>query len=175
MTRLGLLSAAIGQRLGDRLKLLIARSKPLNQRAAALDSPALMERNSSRRSRAARFVSSTWYAVLTADFVEDLAGWSGPASGNIFETLADTLGRIRLGSDVEQTLVGNSVLDNQFRLAVNGEEHRSTRGLEALHRFGRLTPKVSQGPNVLSNVNHSLRIAPLRVLRLCQGVCPRAL
>jgi len=80
-------------------------SKPSNQRAAASDSPAWIARNSSLKSRTARFVNSTRYAVLTAHLLEDLAGRPGPARPCIFQPLPDAFAGVGLRGNIQQALV----------------------------------------------------------------------
>lgn len=101
-----------------------------------------METSNALQSRAARSVSSTWQAVLTAELVEDLRCRPRAATRDIFQALADPLGGVSLGGDVEEALVGPGVLHHDLGLSIDREQHRAPRGLKVLDRFRRFATEI---------------------------------
>src|ERR1700683_3988722 len=97
-----LLSGATVRRRGNCSRVSIAASSPLNQRAATTDSAAEIRSYMSTRSFRARTVSSTRYAMAPAHFVEEFAGWTHPAVGDVVVALPQSFVDIGAGCDIEQ-------------------------------------------------------------------------
>src|SRR5579859_237599 len=111
-------------------------------------------------SRSARAASSTLYAMLSADFVEDFAGRAGAALLHILKPLPDPLCCIGLGGDVEKMLVGLRILQNGFRFPVNGKNQGTFVPFQAPHKHTRVAPETCLGLNVFADIEHTLSPAP---------------
>jgi hypothetical protein len=106
-----------------------------------------------RRLRLARAVSSTWYAILYADLVEDLPRGAGAAVRQILQALADAFGGTGLGRQVEQVLVRFSVLHHGGGPAVHRQDD-GTFGLpEMAHELRRVIAEGGHGLNVFGDVH----------------------
>jgi hypothetical protein len=90
-----------------------------------------------------------------AEQFKGFARWTDTALLYVLKPLADTLNRVGLRSDVEQALIGFSVLHNRFRFAVNGKNQRPLGFLEALHEFSRIAAECGHRLNVFLNVEHT--------------------
>jgi hypothetical protein len=90
-----------------------------------------------------------------AEQFKGFARWTDAALLYVLKPLADTLNRVGLRSDVEQALIGFSVLHNRFRFAVNGKNQRPLGFLEALHEFSRIAAECGHRLNVFLNVEHT--------------------
>jgi hypothetical protein len=90
-----------------------------------------------------------------AEQFKGFARWTDAALLYVLKPLADTLNRVGLRSDVEQALIGFSILHNRFRFAVNGKNQRPLGFLEALHEFSRIAAECGHRLNVFLNVEHT--------------------
>jgi hypothetical protein len=88
---------------------------------------------------------------------------------DIFQALTDAFSGIGLRRDVEQTLVGCTILNHNLGLPIDGEKHRTPRRLQVFDGFCRLPPEVGEGLNVSGNIEHTNGIAPLKVRRAETG------
>ncbi len=73
----------------------------------------------------------------------------------ILKPLLDSLNGIGLRRDVEQMLIGFSILNDRFRFAIDGENQGSLGFLETFHEFSRIPPECGHGLNVFLNVEHA--------------------
>src|SRR5229473_1220834 len=106
-------------------------------------------------SRKARLVSLTRYFMDAAEHFQSFTRRTYAAFLYVLKPLTDTLNRVGLRSDVEQALIGFSILHNRFRLAVNGKNQRPLGFLEALHEFSRIAAECGHRLNVFLNVEHT--------------------
>src|ERR1700757_2623436 len=97
----------------------MARSRPLNQRAAAPDSTALIRWKRSFRSRSARVVTSTRYAMPVAHFFKHFAGGPRPSMRDIVQALSNCFEDVSARGYVEKPLVSFRVLNYGLGLSVD--------------------------------------------------------
>jgi len=90
-----------------------------------------------------------------AENVQSFPRWTHAALLYVLKPLPDSLDGIGLRRDVEQTLIGLSILHDRFRFAVNGKNQRPLGFLETFHEFSRITPECGHGLNVFLNVEHA--------------------
>src|ERR1700722_195097 len=118
------------------------------------------------RSRNARSVISTRYAMLTAERFQRFPRRPDAAFSHILAALPDAFLGVCLGCDIEQTLIGCGVLHHRRGLAVDRQHHWPFGFLELLkHRRG-MVPKRCQSLDVPCDVHCrcSLITIPLKVL-----------
>jgi len=104
------------------------------------------------KSRCARAVMLTRYAILGFKLVEKLSDWSCTAMCYVVEPLANTFLSIGARGNVEQTLIGFGVLHDRCSFAVNREHYRAFGLLELFHEVAGRPAKCSQRLNVTSDV-----------------------
>src|SRR5713226_6221704 len=106
-------------------------------------------------SRKARLVSLTRYFMDAAEHFKSFARRTDAALLYVLKPLPYSLDGIGLRRDVEQTLIGLSILHDRFRFAVNGKNQRPLGFLETFHEFSRIAPEGGHGLNVFLNVEHT--------------------
>src|SRR5271165_2418524 len=92
--------------------------------------------------------------MLLSDFFESLARRPGAALGDVIKPLADSLMDIRLGGDVQQTLVGLRILDYGFGFAFDREHHGPLGLLKLFHEVARAAAERGERLDVLGDVKH---------------------
>ena len=90
--------------------------------------------------------------MLTPEGFERFPRRRRAALGHVFTALPDAFFGVCLCRDIEQALIGFSVLYYRGGLAVDRQNHRALRLLELLKKRNGIVPKRGQGMNVLSNV-----------------------
>src|ERR1700679_3105216 len=90
------------------------------------------------RSRAARSVSSTRYAMVGTDFAEHHPSRGGAAVLQIIQPLPDAFGGTGLRREVEKVLVSLRVLHDRRRAAVDRQNDRAFGILQMPHDFRRV-------------------------------------
>src|SRR5580698_8959909 len=108
------------------------------------------------RSRPARVVSSTRYAIFGAYFVKYFAGRPRPAFPGVFKALPDAFFGAGFRQQIQELLVSSGVLDDRFGFPVDSEDYRPPGFFKALHELSRITPESRHGLDVFGNVEHSL-------------------
>jgi hypothetical protein len=83
-----------------------------------------------------------------------LVGRTSPAVPNIFQSLPDTLLRMRLSCNVEQPLIRRSVLDHGSSLSIYGEHHRPLAFAQMPQPSGGLAAKRGERLNIGGDVEH---------------------
>jgi len=92
--------------------------------------------------------------MAAAQLVEYLTRRPYPAPGGIVCALPDRFEHISARGGIKQPLVGFSVLDHRFSLAVDRQHHRPFALFELPHEFAGFPSECSQGLNVLCDVEH---------------------
>src|SRR5271157_4491231 len=90
---------------------------------AASECSAWMTSYRSARSRSARGVMLTRYAMPVLELVEKFPGRPDFSLSRILQALTDAFLCIGPGGDIEQSLIGFGVLDDGRRLPLHGEHH----------------------------------------------------
>jgi hypothetical protein len=90
--------------------------------------------------------------MLTPKRFERFPRRSHAALGHVFTTLPDAFFDVCLCRDIEQALIGFSVLHYRGGLAVDRQNHRALRLLELLKKRHGIVPKRGQVLNVLGEV-----------------------
>src|SRR5690349_4620144 len=105
-------------------------------------------------SRRARSASLTRYRMVAAERVQSFT--SGPRTTllYVFDALPDAFKCIGLRGDVEQALIGFGILDDRFRLSIDGKNQRFLRFLEQLHELPRIAAERRHRLNVFFDVKH---------------------
>src|SRR5579872_3901498 len=106
------------------------------------------------RSRSARGMILTRHAMRGFEFGEELFHVTALALLCLFKALADAFASVGLGCDVEQALIGPSVLDDGFGLAFDGEHHGSLALLELLHEVAGTAAEGGERLDVLGDIKH---------------------
>jgi len=106
-------------------------------------------------SRKARLVSLTRYFMDAAEEFQSFSRRTQAALFYVLKPLPDSLNGIGLRRDVEQMLIGFSILNDRFRFAIHGENQGSLGFLETFHEFSRIPPECGHGLNVFLNVEHA--------------------
>jgi hypothetical protein len=73
----------------------------------------------------------------------------------VFDALPDSLKCVGLRGDVEQALIGFGILDDRFRLSIDGKNQRFLRFLELLHELPRIAAERRHRLNVFFDVKHN--------------------
>jgi hypothetical protein len=90
--------------------------------------------------------------MLTPEGFERFPRRRHTAFGHVFTALPDAFVSVCLCCDIEQALIGFSVLHHCGGLAVDRQNHRAFRFLELLKKRYGIVPKRGQGLNVLGDV-----------------------
>ena len=106
-------------------------------------------------SRKARLVSLTTYFMDAAEHFKSFARRPDAALLQVLKPLPDSFNGVGLRRDVEQMLIGFSILHDRFRFAVDGENQGSLGFLETLHEFSWIAPECGDGLNVFLDVEHA--------------------
>src|SRR5579864_1214988 len=101
----------------------MARFSPRYHFRAASEYSALIFSYSQARSRSAREVMLTTYAMCGFELAEKVSCWTHPSLLRILKALSDAFLGIGARGNVEQTLIGFGVLHNSRRFALHGEHH----------------------------------------------------
>src|SRR5260370_10591792 len=88
-------------------------------------------------SRRARPVSLTRYFMGTTEHFQNFPRRPHASFLYIFKPLADSLSRVGLRGDVEEALIGFSILYDRFRFAIDGENERSLGFRDTFHEVCR--------------------------------------
>src|SRR6478609_9642327 len=112
-----------GQRLGCSSRLRMASLKPRYHFRAAPEFSALIRLYSCARSRSAREVMLTRYAMGRVELVEKLPCRLEFSFFRVFKALTNSFLGIGLGGKVEQMLIGFSVLNDRRGLAIHRKHH----------------------------------------------------
>src|SRR5579863_2122458 len=104
------------------------------------------------RSRRARSISLTRYAMLGAEFFEGLSRGFVSAALQVLHALANAFAGIGAGSDVEEPLVGVGILHDRLGLAVHSYDHRAFALLELLHELAGPPAEGGERLNVLLQI-----------------------
>src|SRR5260370_8560964 len=91
-------------------------------------------------SRRARPVSLTRYFMGTTEHFQNFPRRPHASFLYIFKPLADSLSRVGLRGDVEEALIGFSILYDRFPFPIAGETERSLGVLETFHEFSPVPP-----------------------------------
>src|ERR1039457_688833 len=118
----------------------MARLNPLYHARAAWPAPIAWQRSS--RSRSARRVMLTRYAMPCFKLGEKLPDGAEPAVPCIFQTLPDALVRVGVSGDVEQVLIGFRILNYGLSFALNCQHHGAPVLLKLFHEPGGIAPKA---------------------------------
>jgi hypothetical protein len=92
--------------------------------------------------------------MMAPELFESLTGWANSPLLYIFKTLPNSLGRVCMCGNVEQALIGFSILHDGFGLSIDREHERPFRFLQMLHEFGGITPEGSHGLDVFLDIEH---------------------
>src|SRR2546429_9011432 len=106
-------------------------------------------------SRKERLVSLTWYFMDAAEHFKSFARRTHAALLYVLKPLPDSLNGIGLCRDVEEALIGLSILHDRFRFAGNGKNQRPLGFLETFHEFSRIAPGCGHRLNVFLYVEHT--------------------
>src|SRR3984957_12552294 len=105
------------------------------------------------RSRNARSVISTRYAMLTAERFQRFPRRPDAAFSHILAALPDAFLGVCLGCDIEQTLIGCGVLHHRRGLAVDRQHHWAFGFLEVPEHLRGMVPKRGQCLDVPRDVD----------------------
>jgi len=108
------------------------------------------------RSRSARGVILTTYAMFGFELVEELPRRPCPSFFHILQTLTDTPLRVGTGRNVEQALISFRVLHNNRSLPLHRQHHRAFALLELFHEIAGTSAEGGQRLDVLGDVQHGL-------------------
>lgn len=100
------------------------------------------------RSRSARGMSLTRYAMFRFEFGEERLRVAALARPGLLKPLADTFAGIGTGSHIQKPLIRRRILDHRFRFALHRQDHRSFVLLELLHEERLLPNRTTE---VLAN------------------------
>src|SRR5579872_2377961 len=106
------------------------------------------------KSRSARRVRLTRYAMESFEFVEELVGVAESSLTVVLKTLPDAFSCIGLCGDIEQSLIGLGVLHYGSRLAFDRQHHRALALPQLLHEVTGTAAERSQGLDVFGDVKH---------------------
>src|ERR1700745_49288 len=106
-------------------------------------------------SRRARSASLTRYRMVAAERVQSFTRGTHATLLYVFDTLPDSLKCVGLGGDVEQALIGFGILNDGFRLSIDGKNQRLLRFLELLHELPRIAAECRHRLNVFFDVKHN--------------------
>jgi hypothetical protein len=106
-------------------------------------------------SRKERLVSLTRYFMNAAEEFQSFPRRAHTALFYILKSLPDSLDGIGLRCDVEQALIGFSILHDSFRFAVNGKNQGALGFLKTLHEFARIAPECGHGLNIFLDIEHA--------------------
>src|SRR5579863_6426113 len=107
------------------------------------------------RSRTARSISLTKYAMLGAEFFQGPSRGFVSAALQVLHALANALAGIGAGGDVEEPLIGPGILHHRLGFTVHGNDHRAFALLELLHEFAGPPAEGSERLNVLLQIERS--------------------
>src|SRR5438045_9429648 len=110
-------------------------------------------------SRKERLVTLTWYFMDAAEQFKSFARRTHAALLYVLKPLPDSLNGIGLCRDVEEALIGLSILHDRFRFAVNGKNQRPLGFLETFHEFSRIAPECGIGLIAFFIVDHTNSLA----------------
>src|SRR5260370_4244264 len=102
-----------------------------------------------------RPVSLTRYFRDAAEDVQSFARRTHAALFYVLKPLPGSLSGISLRRDVQQALIGFSILHDRFRFAIDGEDQGSLGSLQTFHEFTRIAPECGHGLNVFLDVEHT--------------------
>jgi hypothetical protein len=125
-----------------------------------------MSRKSETKSRSAREVMLTRYAMRGFEFAEELLRRPGSSLAGVFQSLTDAFSRVSLRGDIKQALVSLRILNDSRSFAVNGQHNRTFALFDLLEEFARSAAEGGERLNVGGDIEHEGSIAPLKVLNI---------
>src|SRR5436305_14351782 len=114
----------------------------------------------------------TRYAMHGFELVEKLSRRPDFPLFRLFQSLSNAFLSIGEGSNIEQALVGFSVLHDSRSLPLHGEHHRAPSLLKLLHEVAGTAPKGRQRLDIFGDVEHgcspnSTFLGAIRIPYLC--------
>src|SRR5580658_3912763 len=106
------------------------------------------------RSRCARGVILTRYAMRGFEFGEEFLDVAAFATLCLDQALADALAGIGAGGEVEEALIGLGIHDDSGSLAFHREYNGAFALLELLHKVAGPAAESSQRLDILRNIKH---------------------
>src|ERR1700722_12112179 len=161
------LSGVTGHRLGCSSRLRIASLNPRYHFRAASDCSASISRYRWARSRSARAVRLTRYAMRGFEILEKLPRRPDFPLFCILQPLPDALLGIGIGGNIEQPLVRLGILHDGGGLTFHRKHHRSLILLELFHEVAGPATERCKRLNILGDVDHDPVPVPLRHLFRC--------
>src|ERR1051325_10573869 len=132
----------------------MASLRPLYHLRAASECSALMASKRSTRSRSARAAMLTRQAMPGFEICEELPRRPGPALSHILQALADTLARVGLRGNIQQSLISFGILHNGSGLALYGQYDGTLALLELFHELAGAASERRQRLDVFRDVEH---------------------
>src|ERR1035441_10616799 len=112
-------------------------------------------RATSARSRCARGIILTRYAMCRFEFRKELLGIAPMSVPGLLAALADAFTSIGAGCNVKQSLIGSSILYDSLGLAIHRKHHGPLALFELLHEIPRAAAECGERLNVLGDIEHT--------------------
>src|SRR6478609_6022689 len=143
-----------GQRLGCSSRLRMASLKPRYHFRAAPEFSALIRLYSCARSRSAREVMLTRYAMGRVELIEKLPCRPEFSFFRVLKALTDSFLCIGAGGNVEQMLISFSVLNDGRGLPIHCKHHGALTFFQLFHEVTRPATEGRQRLDVFGDVKH---------------------
>src|SRR6266851_3054389 len=125
---------------------------PLNHSDPRRGERAINHRYSSSMSASASGVSLTRYAILAAHSLGELSYRAAFAAVHLIQTPPDRFDSFDTFHEIQHLLIRCSILDHEFRFAVDGQHERAPCSFQLPDELGCLAFEVGERVNVLADI-----------------------
>jgi len=94
--------------------------------------------------------------MLAPELLFESSQWCYSSRGDVGQTAFDSFQGLQLVQVVEKSLIGNGILDHNFRPSVDREDHRVAAMAHLFEKAGGITLEVAEGLDIFTDVKHGL-------------------